>query len=195
MKPYCGACGRSEFSSCCGRRPQSFLDGHLRQSVRLNLTEICMTDIVTPEVRSRMMASIKSRDTKPELVVRRYLHGRGFRYALARRGLPGKPDLTLPRHNAVIFVHGCYWHGHQGCRFATTPATRADFWRAKLNANAERDARVILELKKLGWRVAVVWECALRKQPELALRRLEQFLVSGRTRIEIPSSSQPPRNE
>ena len=154
-----------------------------------------MTDIVSPEIRSRMMASIKSRDTKPEMLVRRYLHGRGFRYTLGKRSLPGKPDLAFHRHNAVIFVHGCYWHGHQGCRFATTPATRTEFWRTKITANAERDARVILELRKLGWRVAVVWECALRKQPELALRRLERFLVSGCTRIEIPSSGQLPRTE
>ena len=154
-----------------------------------------MTDIVSPEVRSRMMASIKSRDTKPEMLVRRYLHGRGFRYALGKRSLPGKPDLAFRRHNAVIFVHGCYWHGHQGCRFATTPATRAEFWRAKIGANAERDVRVILELRKLDCRVAVVWECALRKRPELALRRLERFLVSNRARIEIPSSAQSPRNE
>lgn len=154
-----------------------------------------MTDIVSPEVRSRMMASIKSRDTKPEMLVRRDLHGRGFRYTLAKRGLPGKPDLAFPRHNAVIFVHGCYWHGHQGCRFATKSATREEFWHAKIGANAERDARVILELRKLGWRVAVVWECALRKRPELALRRLERFLVSERTQIEIPTSGQLPRNE
>lgn len=154
-----------------------------------------MTDIVSPEVRSRMMASIKSRDTKPEMLVRRYLHGRGFRYVLVKRSLPGKPDLTFRRYSAVVFVHGCYWHGHQGCRFATTPATRVEFWRAKISANAERDARVILELRKLGWRVAVVWECALRKRPELALCRLERFLVSTRTRIEILSSDQLPRNE
>lgn len=152
-----------------------------------------MTDIVSPEVRSRMMASIKSRDTKPEMVVRRYLHGRGFRYTLANRNLPGRPDLALRRHNAVIFVHGCYWHGHQGCRFATTPATRAEFWRAKISANAERDARVVMDLRKLGWRIAVVWECALRKRPESALHRLERFLLSSRTRIEIPSG-QLPRN-
>lgn len=154
-----------------------------------------MADIVSPEVRSRMMASIKSRDTKPEMLVRRYLHGRGFRYVLASRSLPGKPDLAFRRHNAVIFVHGCYWHGHQGCQFATMPATREEFWRTKISANAERDARVILELRKLGWRVAVVWECALRKRSELALRCLERFLVSNRTRVEIPSSGQLPRNE
>lgn len=154
-----------------------------------------MTDIVSPEVRSRMMASIKSRDTKPEMLVRRYLHGRGFRYVLASRSLPGKPDLALRRHNAVIFIHGCYWHGHQGCRYATMPTTRAEFWRTKISANAKRDARVILEVRKLGWRVAVVWECALRKNPQQVLRRLERFLVSNRTRVEISSSGQLPRNE
>lgn len=154
-----------------------------------------MADIVSPEVRSRMMSSIRSRDTKPELLVRRYLHGRGFRYVLAQRNLPGKPDLVLRRRNAVVFVHGCYWHGHPGCRFATTSATRQEFWRAKIGANSERDARAIAELSKLGWRVAVIWECALRKQPERALRRLERFLVSNRFLIEIESSDQPDRNE
>lgn len=154
-----------------------------------------MTDIVSPEVRSRMMASIKSRDTKPEMLVRRYLHGRGFRYVLAKHSLPGKPDLSFRQHNAVVFVHGCYWHGHPGCRFATTSATRTEFWRAKISANIQRDSRVTLELRRLGWRVAVVWECALRKQPESALRRLERFLLSNRTQIEISSLGQPAKKE
>ena len=149
-----------------------------------------MTDIVAPVVRSRMMASIRSRDTKPEMMVRRHLHGCGFRYSLARKDLPGRPDLVLRRYNAVVFVHGCFWHGHEGCRFATTPATRTDFWQEKLSANAARDERVEAELRNLGWRVAVVWECALRKKPIPALRRLERFLHSSRTAIVICESVQ-----
>lgn len=154
-----------------------------------------MTDVVSPEVRSRMMSSIRSRDTKPELAVRRYLHGRGFRYRLSKKGLPGKPDLVLRRRTAVVFVHGCYWHGHLGCRYATKSATRPEFWRSKIGANIERDMRDIAELRKLGWRVAIIWECALRKKPEPALRRLEQFLLSDRARIEIAPSGQPSRKE
>jgi DNA mismatch endonuclease, patch repair protein len=139
------------------------------------------------------MASIRSRDTKPEMLVRRYLHGRGFRYSLVRKDLPGQPDLVLPKFNAAVFVHGCFWHGHVGCRFATTPATRPDFWRSKLSANAARDQRVETELQQLGWRVAVVWECALRKEPLLELKRLARFLRSNQSEIVIPASPQPPK--
>ena len=144
-----------------------------------------MADIVPAAVRSRMMASIRGKDTKPEILVRRYLHGRGFRYSLARRDLPGRPDLVLARYNAVVFVHGCFWHGHAGCRFATMPATRRDFWKAKLTANASRDERVERELQSAGWRVAVVWECALRQKPSGALRSLERFLLSNSSAIQI----------
>ena len=141
------------------------------------------------------MASIRSRDTKPELLVRRYLHGRGFRYRLAKKELPGKPDLVLRRYNAVVFVNGCYWHGHAGCRYATTSATRREFWKAKIAANAARDQRVIEELRLLGWRVAVVWECALRKNAKIGMHSLEQFLRSPQTEIDISLRSQPPKNE
>jgi len=144
-----------------------------------------MSDIVSPQVRSRMMASIKGRNTKPEMIVRRYLHRKGFRYRLSSSSLPGRPDLSLRRYRATVLVHGCYWHGHQDCRYATTPATRTKFWREKISVNGERDARVISRLRQLGWRVAIVWECALRKRPERALEKLEQFLLSGRTRVEI----------
>ena len=144
-----------------------------------------MTAIVSPAVRSRMMARIRSRDTKPELLVRRYLHGAGFRFRLARKDLPGTPDLLLPRYNAAIFVHGCYWHGHLGCRYATTPATRTEFWRAKIDANSRRDTRAKRDLEDLGWRVAVIWECALRKQFEVSLKRLERFLLSADSQIDI----------
>ena len=149
-----------------------------------------MADVVSPEIRSRMMASIRGRDTKPEMLVRRYLHGCGFRYSLTRKDLPGRPDLVLARYNAVVFVHGCFWHGHAGCRFATTPATRPEFWQAKLSANAVRDARVETELRIAGWRVAVVWECALRGEHSGALRRLARFVRSNRSEIVIASDDQ-----
>jgi DNA mismatch endonuclease, patch repair protein len=121
------------------------------------------------------------------MLVRRYLHRRGFRYRLAKKGLPGKPDLVLLRYGAVVLVHGCYWHGHPGCRFATTSATRPEFWKTKIGSNRERDARVFHQLRQLGWRVAVVWECALRSNAEKSLEELEAFLRSDQSEIEITS--------
>jgi len=154
-----------------------------------------MADVVPPHIRSRMMASIRGRDTKPELVVRRYLHGCGFCYSLTRKDLPGRPDLVLPRHCAVVFVHGCFWHGHAGCRFATRPASRREFWEAKLSANIERDSRVESELRAEGWRVAIVWECALREDQSGALRKLVRFLRSDREETVIAGKAQGPTNE
>ena len=118
-----------------------------------------MPDIVSPEVRSRMMSGIRNRDTKPEMVVRRSLHARGFRYRLHVRGLPGRPDIVLPRYHAVVLVHGCFWHRHPGCRFAYSPRSREEFWIAKLDGNATRDKRDEDRLVELGWAVFVVWEC------------------------------------
>jgi DNA mismatch endonuclease, patch repair protein len=144
-----------------------------------------LIDIVAPEVRSRMMASIRARDTRPEMLVRRHLHGLGFRYRLSPRDMPGKPDLVLPRYRAVVFVHGCFWHGHDGCRFATVPATRTEFWMAKISANKRRDVTSEEKLRALGWRVAVVWECALRSNQSGALQRAADFVVSDVLKIEI----------
>lgn len=121
-----------------------------------------MTDVVDSETRSRMMAGIRGRDTRPEIALRRALHARGLRYRLHSSALPGRPDLVLPRHRAVIFVHGCFWHRHPDCRYATTPATRAEFWTAKFEANVARDRRVEEALTAMGWRVGIIWECALR---------------------------------
>jgi DNA mismatch endonuclease, patch repair protein len=109
-----------------------------------------------------MMAGIKARDTKPEIVVRSWLHRAGFRFRVHRRDLPGSPDIVLPRWNAVIFVHGCFWHRHPGCAMAATPRSRAKFWNAKFAANIERDRRNVLALRRSGWRVKVVWECSLK---------------------------------
>jgi DNA mismatch endonuclease (patch repair protein) len=114
------------------------------------------------------MAAIRSIDTKPELLVRRALHAEGFRFRLHVRDLPGRPDLVLPRHRGVVFVHGCFWHGHD-CALFRWPATRQEFWEAKISGNRERDARVLRELRSQGWRTGEVWECALKGPERLAL--------------------------
>lgn len=120
-----------------------------------------MADIVSPRKRSQMMAGIRGANTKPELLIRRALHARGFRYRLHARELPGRPDLVLPKYRAVIFVHGCFWHGHD-CHLFKWPSSREDFWRAKIVANRERDARDLAALGEQGWRVLTVWECTLK---------------------------------
>ena len=105
------------------------------------------------------MSRIRSGDTKPEIVVRSLLHRMGYRFRLHRRDLPGKPDIVLPKHRTVIFVHGCFWHRHRGCKRCTTPSTNQDYWLEKLKGNAERDRKNKRLLKKLGWKVGIVWEC------------------------------------
>ena len=142
-----------------------------------------MADVVDRETRSRMMAGIKGRDTRPEMIVRRALHAEGFRFRLHVASLPGKPDIVLPRHRAAVLVHGCFWHRHHGCRFATTPATRADFWAEKFYQNVERDRKAELALHALGWRVATLWECDIRSFDENALRHLTEWLRSDRARF------------
>ncbi|MER9175300.1 DNA mismatch endonuclease Vsr [Mesorhizobium sp. M0955] len=146
-----------------------------------------MIDIVDTQTRSRMMAGIGGKDTKPELVLRRALHTRGLRYRLHGKGILGKPDLVFPRFKAVIFVHGCFWHRHSECRFTTTPSTRPEFWQAKFAANVVRDHAVRVGLTEAGWRIATVWECALRKQEqvEAAADRLGGWLRSEVPEIEI----------
>lgn len=121
-----------------------------------------MTDIVGPETRSRMMSGIRGKDTKPEILVRRTLFAAGFRFRLHRRDLPGAPDLALPGRKIAIFVHGCFWHMHKGCRLAKSPTTRPDFWKGKLEGNVERDRQAIKALLAQDWRVLVVWECATK---------------------------------
>ena len=118
-----------------------------------------MVDVVSPEQRSRMMAGIRGRDTEGELVVRRYLHRARLRFRVNDQRLPGSPDLVIPKYRAAVFVHGCFWHRHTGCRFATTPATRIEFWQAKFAANVARDRAASDGLRKLGWRPFVIWEC------------------------------------
>lgn len=122
------------------------------------------------------MAAIKGSDTKPERIVRSIAHRLGYRFRLHRRDLPGTPDLVFPGRRKVVFVHGCFWHQHPGCRFATRPATRPAFWAAKLDGNRERDIRVRDELERLGWRVLVIWECETRSKPETVGTQLAVFL-------------------
>jgi DNA mismatch endonuclease, patch repair protein len=113
------------------------------------------------------MARVRGKDTTPEMVVRRLVHRMGYRYRLHRKDLPGKPDLVLPRHKLVIFVHGCFWHRHAGCSRATMPQTRTGFWEAKFSATVERDRAQAAELTAVGWQVLVIWECDLRDQDRL----------------------------
>lgn len=127
-----------------------------------------------------MMAGIRGRDTQPELLVRRYLHSAGFRFRLFRKDLPGRPDVVLPRWKVVIFVHGCFWHGHQGCPLFRIPKTRTDFWTKKIGRNSQRDQEAIQKLLDLGWRVAVVWECALRADAQTTLSALLEFVQGDR---------------
>jgi DNA mismatch endonuclease (patch repair protein) len=120
-----------------------------------------VADIVSADVRSRMMSGIRSRDTKPELLLRCGLHKKGFRFRVHAPELPGKPDIVFPRYKAVLLAHGCFWHGHD-CHLFKLPSTRQEFWRAKIERNRLVDARAIGALNELGWRVGVVWECALK---------------------------------
>ena len=144
-----------------------------------------MPDIVDRATRSRMMAAIGSRNSVPEIALRQALHARGLRYRLHVRALPGTPDIVFPRFRAVCFVHGCFWHRHSECRFATTPTTRQEFWESKFHANVERDRRNQVDLLESGWRVAIVWECALRGQgrAETALK-LDHWLHGNDSKFE-----------
>jgi DNA mismatch endonuclease, patch repair protein len=146
-----------------------------------------MTDIVDSQTRSRMMAGIRAKDTKPELVLRKSLHALGFRYRLHSKDLPGRPDLVLPKYKAVIFIHGCFWHRHESCRYASQPRTRTEFWAAKFDANVARDKAACSWLIQMGWRVAVVWECTLRKEAgvKAAAMRVAIWLQGSASEIEI----------
>ena len=134
-----------------------------------------MADVVDPATRSRMMAGIRGKNTKPELLIRKALHARGFRYRIHCKDLPGNPDLCFPKYRAVIFVHGCFWHGHD-CHLFKWPKTRPEFWREKIGRNREVDARALAELAAAGWRVATVWECALKGTGRLPLEEVTEKL-------------------
>ncbi len=147
-----------------------------------------MADIVPAEVRSRMMSGIRGTNTKPELLLRKGLHALGFRFRLHDRSLPGKPDIVLPRYKAVIFAHGCFWHGHD-CHLFKWPSTRPEFWQAKIARNRAVDERTDAALTEAGWRQAVVWECALKGKTRLpfedVIQSCAEWLRSDRPRLEI----------
>jgi len=149
-----------------------------------------VTDIVDAATRSRIMRAVPRSSTKPEIVLRKRLHALGLRYVLGGRGLPGSPDLVLPRWTAAVFVHGCFWHRHPKCRYTTMPSTRPEFWQAKFEANVARDNAVRARLLAEGWRVATVWECALRKpeRAELAADMLAAWLRDGVSYLELAGS-------
>ena len=129
----------------------------------------------TPEQRSRIMRAVKGCDTAPEMTVRRMAHGMGYRFRLHRKELPGKPDLVFPKLHKVVFIHGCFWHGHGCARGSRAPKTNTEYWRSKITRNSLRDAANIVALRARGWRTAVVWECEL-KEPVRVAKRLAGFL-------------------
>lgn len=148
-----------------------------------------MTDRVDRATRSKIMRLVPSRNTRHELVVRRALHSAGHRFRLHRRDLPGRPDIAMPRYRLAIFVHGCFWHGHD-CRGGRLPKSNVEFWALKVRTNAARDARVQDELRALGWRPVVLWTCRLEAESQALLRELEFYRKSfqvGRTRVEAPA--------
>ena len=151
-----------------------------------------MADVVNRETRSRVMSAVRSKNTKLELDVRRRLYAQGFRYRLHRKGLPGTPDMVFAKYRAVVFVHGCFWHYHR-CHLSKLPGTRQSWWKQKLEANKARDAKVVSELQKLGWRVMTVWECSIRKPRadrksvlDDVTRAVDEFLKSETVLAEIP---------
>lgn len=132
-----------------------------------------MADVHSKETRSYNMSRIRSKDTKPEMLVRKFLHKNGFRYRLHVKDLPGKPDIVLPKYKTVIFVHGCFWHGHEGCKYYVVPKTRTEWWVNKITHNIERDKEVRKQLIKQDWRVINIWECRLKINQD---RRLKNIL-------------------
>ena len=147
-----------------------------------------MTDIVDTTTRSRMMSGIRGKNTKPELLVRRYLHSKGFRFRLHKKELPGRPDIVLPKYGAVIQVHGCYWHRHKNCRLAYEPKSRREFWLEKFAQNVRRDEATTRELLSMGWRVMTVWECALRDSElrDYGLEAVVEWIESDCPAAEFP---------
>ena len=139
-----------------------------------------MADVLTTEQRRRCMSQVKSKNTKPEMLVRSYLHAKGFRFRLHKKDLPGKPDIVLPRYKTAIFVNGCFWHGHEGCSYAALPSTNKEFWETKISQNRERDERTYEKLHSMGWNVIVIWQCQLKqKTKEQTLIKLTHDIKHG----------------
>ena len=143
-----------------------------------------MADIVSPEKRSDMMSGIRGKDTKPEIIVRGLLHRLGYRFRLHRKDLPGRPDIVLPKWRAVIFVNGCYWHGHEDCHLVRPPKTRTEFWTNKITGNQARDRRNHAALLDASWKVIVIWECAVSKKLSLTTEQLEDAISAALTSSE-----------
>lgn len=138
-----------------------------------------MSDVHSRGVRSYNMSQIKGKDTEPELIVRSFLHSRGVGYRLYSKDLPGKPDLILKKYNTVVFIHGCFWHKHEGCDYFSVPKTNTEWWVSKLSRNKQRDERAIKDLENVGWKVIVIWECELREPLRMGtLDRLLDELIS-----------------
>lgn len=135
-----------------------------------------MTDVFSREKRSWIMGRVKGRDTKPEILVRSMIHRMGFRFRLHRKDLPGKPDIVLPKYKKAVFIHGCFWHGHKGCPRAARPTSNVDFWNRKIDGNIRRDATAQKDLRAMGWKFLVVWQCQIRDLDALQ-KRLEGFLL------------------
>lgn len=136
-----------------------------------------MADVLTPEQRRRCMSKVCSKNTKPEMIVRQYLFAHGFRFRVNVKRLPGTPDVVLSKYKTVIFVNGCFWHGHEDCKYAHLPQTNADFWKAKIGQNKLRDLQKRLQLRSMGWHVILVWSCQLKaKNRELTLKSIERTL-------------------
>lgn len=132
-----------------------------------------MTDVHTPEVRSYNMSMIRGKNTKPEIIVRKFLHSKGFRFRLHRKDLPGKPDIVLPKYKTVIFIHGCFWHGHKNCKYFVVPKTRTKWWLNKIDGNKQVDKRNNFKLKKAGWKIITLWTCQLKpKKVEKVFNKL-----------------------
>lgn len=137
-----------------------------------------MTDVLSKEQRKRCMSHVRGKDTKPEVMVRQFLFAQGFRYRLYRKDLPGKPDIVLPKYKTVIFINGCFWHGHSGCKYATIPEANHEFWLAKISGNIERDKSNHAKLFELGWKVIEIWQCELK--PKFREQTLNNLLTELR---------------
>ena len=133
-----------------------------------------MADVHSKEIRSYNMSRIKGKNTKPEMLVRKFLHANGYRYKLHDKSLPGKPDIVLPKYKTVIFVHGCFWHGHSNCKYYVVPKSRTDWWLNKINGNIANDTKALKALKKEGWEIITIWECNLK--PAILQKSLNTLL-------------------
>lgn len=162
----------------CGNSPT-----HKESESRLNEAK---------EQRRRCMASIKSKNTKPEMLVRRYLHARGYRYRVNVRQLPGTPDIVMPKYRTAIFINGCFWHGHEGCKHYSMPKSNIEYWNRKIERNKERDVEKRIQLRRLGWHTIIIWECELKpKNRHITLQALEQtlnkiFLLNNSVTVAAP---------